>query len=398
MTSPRLLVLSPPCHQPVNRAVYRELVRRHGIAVNLVVPRRLCVGGKWRETPHEETAGSYDLTMLDIAGTHQRLQRMRGISAVVHQWKPTHILVDADPASLMVWSAVRAAKHDVQVWALTAENMRPHYLQEVVRGLTTLRPASIAGPAVTLMLRVLLHRKVDRVFTLSEDGTKAMEAVGFRGRATQIPLGFDAERFTIQPPERIAATRTRLRLTQPTVAYFGRLTPEKGVHLLLQALATIRGTPWQLLIDNFGDYETGYTAELRALIDTLGLRDRVVHFDAKHEEMPNYMNAADVVVLPSISTPKWKEQYGRVLPEAMACGKVVIGSNSGAIPDLIAGYGHVVAEGDVTALAACISQVLQSSEHDREEAGRRASSYAHARLSAAVQADIWARLLVAQAA
>jgi len=262
-------------------------------------------------------------------------------------------------------------------------------MRDVVAGLKAMRPSRVLGPAIVWALRRLVQPRMDRVFTLSSDGTRVMEAMGCR--VTQIPLGFDPALFRIQPSERVAATRARLGLTQPTIAYFGRLTREKGVHLLLDALASIRDLPWQFLIDRFSDYQTDYTREIQAKIAALGLGDRVVYFDAKHDEMPDYMNAADIVVLPSVSTPKWKEQYGRVLPEAMACGKVVVGSDSGAIPELVRGHGHTFPEGDVPALAAKLRDLLKHA--NLAELGRQGSAYAHEDLSIACQARIWARLL-----
>jgi len=387
MKTPRLLVLSPPCHQPVNRAVYRELAVRHGIAIHLVVPRRLNVGGQWRDTPTADAA-PYELTLLDIAGTHGRLQRFLGLEKLAAAWKPTHVLVDNDPATLMTRQAALACK-DAQVWALTAENLTPHYLRDFAAGLKTLKPARMAGPLLTWFLRRLVHPRVSRVFTLSRDGTRVMEAMGCQ--ATQIPLGFDPALFSIQPEVMIAATRAKLGLRDRTIAYFGRLTPEKGVHLLLQSLATMKDLPWQFLVDHFGDYATPYTQELKTLIAELGLADRVVYFDAKHDEMPGFMNAADIVVLPSLSTPKWKEQYGRVMPEAMACGKVVVGSDSGAIPELIGSFGHVFPEGDTAALARLLRDLL--ARNDLAESGRRAAAYAHETLSITRQAKIWADLL-----
>ena len=299
-------------------------------------------------------------------------------------------MVDNDPATLMTRQAALACPAS-QIWALTAENLPPRYLRDFVHGLKALKPARVIGPALTWSLRKLVHPKIHRVFTLSSEGTQVMEAMGCQ--ATQIPLGFDPALFCIQAPEKRSATRTRLGLTERTIGYFGRLTPEKGVHLLLEALATLKEMPWQFLIDHFGDYATPYTEELKSLISKLQLSERVIYFDAKHDEMPDFMNAADIVVLPSLSTPKWKEQYGRVIPEAMACGRVVIGSDSGAIPELIRGHGRVFPEGNVQALAQVLRDLLV--QPDLEAEGSKASAYAHEKLSITRQAEIWASLLKA---
>ena len=70
------------------------------------------------------------------------------------------------------------------------------------------------------------------------------------------------------------------------------------------------------------------------------------------------MNAADLVVVPSVSTGNWKEQYGRVIPEAMACGKTIIASASGAIPEILGEYGMLIEENQPDVLASTISSWL----------------------------------------
>lgn len=387
---PRLLVISPPCHQPVNRAVYHELASRHGIPVRLVVPRQLSVGGVWRDTPSGDSAAAYELVLLDLKGTHGRLQRMATFDEATLAWGPTHIFVDSDPASLMTRQVITTFPK-AKVWAMTAENLPPRYLKEFFSGLKAFKPARMLAPLMVFALRTWSHPKVDRVFTLSQDGTRVMEKLGLR--ATQIPLGFDPAMFHLQEDPRRQATRFRLGLKDSIIAYFGRLTPEKGVHLLLEALAELKDLPWQLLIDHFSDYATPYTAELKSRIARLGLEERVVYFDAKHGEMPDYMNAADVVVLPSMSTPKWREQYGRVLPEAMACGCVVVGSDSGAIPELVGTHGFIFPEGNVKALTYQLQKLLGMTEEERRAIGRRASEYARQQLSIVRQAEIWAKQL-----
>ena len=87
------------------------------------------------------------------------------------------------------------------------------------------------------------------------------------------------------------------------------------------------------------------------------------------EEMPQLLRQLDLLVLPSLTRPNWKEQFGRVLVEAMACGVPVIGSDSGEIPHVIGKGGLVVAEGDVDTLWLAI-QRLRDDVDERLVLGR----------------------------
>jgi glycosyltransferase involved in cell wall biosynthesis len=78
------------------------------------------------------------------------------------------------------------------------------------------------------------------------------------------------------------------------------------------------------------------------------------------EAVPRLMNALDVLVLPSRTTPTWKEQFGRVIIEAHACGVPVIGSDSGAIPEVIGPAGLTFPEGNIAALADSIMTLAKS--------------------------------------
>jgi glycosyltransferase involved in cell wall biosynthesis len=68
----------------------------------------------------------------------------------------------------------------------------------------------------------------------------------------------------------------------------------------------------------------------------------------------------DVLAAPSLTTPGWREQFGRMLVEAFACGVPVIGSDSGEIPYVIGDAGVVVREGDVAAWAHALAMLLES--------------------------------------
>jgi glycosyltransferase involved in cell wall biosynthesis len=73
--------------------------------------------------------------------------------------------------------------------------------------------------------------------------------------------------------------------------------------------------------------------------------------------MDGFWSSLDVLVVPSRTTRNWAEQFGRVIVEAMARDVPVVGSSSGAIPEVIGDAGLVVPEGDVEALAAALTRL-----------------------------------------
>jgi len=89
-----------------------------------------------------------------------------------------------------------------------------------------------------------------------------------------------------------------------------------------------------------------------------------------HQDLSKYLSLMDVLVLPSKTMPTWKEQFGRVLIEAMACQVSVIGSSSGAIPEVIGKAGLVFKEGNAADLRAKIEQ-LKSSPKVRKELAQK---------------------------
>jgi glycosyltransferase involved in cell wall biosynthesis len=112
------------------------------------------------------------------------------------------------------------------------------------------------------------------------------------------------------------------------------------------------------MMDSFDPASSTYHRLVNKMLVEAGISDRVVFINPSHKEIAAYINAADLVVVPSVSTPAWKEQYGRVAAEAMACGRIVIASDSGALPDLLKGYGYLFHEGDTGSLKKILEDLL----------------------------------------
>jgi glycosyltransferase involved in cell wall biosynthesis len=181
-----------------------------------------------------------------------------------------------------------------------------------------------------------------------------------------IPLGVDLDRFKPDPDAR-ARVHTELGWTAPgppVVGYLGRFVEEKGLDLLLRTLNGL-DQPWRALFVGSGPMEK----ELRAWADASGSRARIVT-GVVHDAVPDYVNAMDMLVAPSQTRPNWREQLGRMLLEAFACGVPVIASDSGEIPQVVGDAGVIVGEADAAGWANAISRMLGSSELRAEYAAK----------------------------
>jgi len=189
------------------------------------------------------------------------------------------------------------------------------------------------------------------------EGVRSLLGVkGFRRPIELITHGLDLEDYAASPNERAARSTNG---APAVIGYFGRLTEQKGVDLLLRAfrdlLAHGTGAAPELRIVGDGPLRD----DLIGLARELGIADRVSFSPTvPHGDAPRVLAAFDVLVLPARTSPTSREQFGRVLIEAMAAGCVVIGSNSGAIPEVIGDAGLVFPEGDVDALRTALARAL----------------------------------------
>ena len=195
-----------------------------------------------------------------------------------------------------------------------------------------------------------------------------------------ITLAVEENDFRPDEADRIALRR-QLKLEGPVIGFIGRLTAAKGLDVLMQALELVPA-PWTLLALGSGEYES----KLKEWAVAKGLGDRVRVMIVKHEEMPRYLRAMDMLVAPSQTTPRWKEQFGRMLIEGFATAIPVIGSTSGEIPFVIADAGLVVDESDAKGWSEAI-QTLLNSPAKCKELGQAGLERFHANYTAARVAD-----------
>ena len=170
-----------------------------------------------------------------------------------------------------------------------------------------------------------------------------------------IPWSRDPGLFSPGPDRGL---RAELGLNRFTVGYFGNLTSQKDLPTLFKAVSLLKeeGKSIQILIIGDGPEKL----RLEVLGKKLGLgRDIVWHPPVVPEEIVPFYRCLDAFALCSRTEGHSVEVFGRVLIEAMATGIPVIGSNSGAIPEVVGDGGLIFPEGDAKTLADLIKKLMR---------------------------------------
>jgi glycosyltransferase involved in cell wall biosynthesis len=216
---------------------------------------------------------------------------------------------------------------------------------------------------------------------------KSREALILEGAAPEkiriLSPGLDTEHFHPADKDFRLLKKFGCGLEDRIVLFVGNLSREKGIFDLVFA--------FRLLLDRLGEafpvklLFAGKGRDADKLVSTI----RRLHLESRtrlvgsysYEQMPSIHNLADVFVLASIPTPTWQEQFGYVLAESMACGKAVVSTTSGSIPEVVADAGLLVPPNDFVSLASAIERLL-TDDTQRAELGRRGRSQATARFDA----------------
>jgi len=197
------------------------------------------------------------------------------------------------------------------------------------------------------------YEKAHFAFLMNKDVIRVLRRKGYVREFAVLPLGVDTDIFRNKD---VSSLKKRLGIRDFVVGFIGKIGRQKGILHLIEAISQIQ-EKIQLLIIGNGDLRD----EANRLITSLGLKDRAIIIDAvAHRQVPDYLNCMDLFVLPSITLTHLKEQFGRVVIEAMACEIPVIGSDSGEIPTTIGKAGLIFKEGDVKDLKEKIEGLMRN--------------------------------------
>lgn len=339
---------------------YREFSRQ-GVKVNVIVPKKIKLDSVYADKgflmgANKDIEPSYNLIPIDLVNVYRYSLGfcIFQLFKAIKKTNPDIIYVLEEYTSFHTTQAIFCRnilyKRKVPILTYTFQNIQ--FKPSLVR--FSFKDLKGAIKKIIYPLIFKYNRKyVDGVIGVSTEAINNAKDFKRNVPTKRIFWGVDFSSF--YPKER---NRCRRKVSIPEdiklVGYFGRIIEEKGLDKLSEAISKLE-KHYLMLIGN-GNYEQ----RLKRIIDSLGIKDKVYFYNTiNNNKLVDYYNCLDVFVLPSQVTSSWKEQYGRVLVEAMACNIAVIGSSSGAIPEILNGYPkHLIfREGNVSDLVDKIKKI-----------------------------------------
>ncbi len=346
--SRKLRVLSVS-HTAVSRAAgrlrYLPIAADPAIELALVVPARWYQFGRWMEADRSVDPDLHVAALpilLPRAGPASwYLHIYPGLGRVARALRPEVIHLWEEP-----WSR----------WRCRARCSPPGTARRWCWRWTRTSSSGCRRPFEAIRRHVL--RRTDLLLCRSAQAEAVARAAGYRGPAR--PIGYGVDR-TVFRPGAPPSPMPPLRL-----GYAGRIVEEKGLDDVLDAMGQSRA-PVELAILGAGPHEAALRRRAAELAGRVTFRPW-----GEPEEVAAFLRGLHALVLPTRTTSSVKEQFGRVIIEAQACGVPVIGSSSGAIPEVIGAGGWVVPERDPAALATLLERLAAAPDEVRArgEAGR----------------------------
>ncbi len=313
---------------------------RHGYDVHLACPP------VWREAGarvYVERTASVPVHVMPVRGSDAPnlfWYHTRELTELIRRLRPDIVDLHEEPFSLAAAGALiamGAASSAARVCFYTAQNLPKQY------------------PPPFSMIERAVFRRAGAAYPCSTEAGERLRLRGFGKHLHVLPLG-------VTMPNHHPRARGPIR-----VGFVGRLEPYKGPLIAVHAFAdAARDRNATMEILGVGPQEP----LLRDTVKQLGIASRVT-FRGGVSQSDALRRIADlsVLIVPSLTTNRWKEQFGRVAVQAMAAGTVVLAFDSGALAEVVGPAGVLVAEGDLRGLSNAL-RILLDDHPRRVQLGR----------------------------
>lgn len=367
----RILVIDPNGARASERAKAQALAEQ-GLSVSLLAPARARENYAWQRAPLS-WQGRFRLVQGQLRGKPpNRCLFTSGLAQALRP-APQAVLCLGDENFWLTAQALAAQRLLAPGALFVCHSWRnldfgPQWHPQ---------PSRLLYEADTWLERRVFAR-ASALVARNRQAARILRRRGFKGPVVYIPWAVDTGLF--RPPQAPVGERPY------TIGFVGRFSPDKGLDTLLVASRALE-VPHVLRLVGNGPLEGWLHAQPRQA----GMGRLEIVPAVAQEALPAIYAGLDVLVLPSRPWGFDLEQFGRVLAEAMACGVAVVGSDAGAIPEVIGPAGLVFPQGDAAALAQALMALARTAQ--RRPLAQAGLARARARFSWPAWAQATASLL-----
>ncbi len=212
-------------------------------------------------------------------------------------------------------------------------------------------------------IQSFIFKKSYAILCMGREQEDTLRKKGFQGLCIPFPLWFDSTKFQVSHPKHDNdSTNRKIHL-----GFVGNLSKDKGI-LDFLGCCEAYSEQWKqscaIQVVGAGDL----CSEVKAYEQKLARAGWTFQYlgPLAKKDMPKFFQGLDILVVPSRTTAFWKEQFGRVIAEAEACGVLVLGSDSGEIPKIINAANRIFKEGDYEDMAFVINYWLDHMQSPME--------------------------------
>ena len=325
-----LLVISHSFLKRINTEIYLVLKNKYNFKVKLICPQFHTDLKKKIYPDFEKKEVDIDISFKKTIFNHLRFKIYKDLLSNIKKENISHVFLDMDIISLQsVILIFFSYFFNYKICYFSNENNiinETHFLKKQIK----IFFYNLIGKT--------FKSKIFKIFCYTHQIKNNLDYCGLKNKTMILPLGFDDKLFN--------KNYRSENKSKFIISYFGKIESKKGVHTLLKALNLLNFDDWIFSLDLFEVNNLGYFRSIKSDLIKLKQKNKLKLIKCNHNNINQFMKLSDLTIVPS----EWNEQYGRVIQESAACGSVVIGSNIGAIPEILINTDFVFMPNDILSL------------------------------------------------
>lgn len=310
-----LLSISHSFVKKINLKLYSILNKFDKTNVHIIIPNYHKEDGKTFRPDFNIQDIELNIYLKNTIFNHLRFKFYQNLLPEIKKNSITHVILDQDLISLQsIILLIYSYVNNVKIFYFSNENSiidEKNLLKKNVKKL------------LYKLIYFLFNKKINKIFCYSNQIKTNLDDCGLTKITQVIPLGYDDSIFY--------KTNSKINNSKFVISYFGRVSRQKGIKTLIKSLTQLNIENWEFQIDLFHIESLSFFSEIKSDLKYLQNLKKLKIIKPTHLDIAKYMQRTNLTIVPS----EWNEQYGRVIQESAACGSIVLGSNIGAIPEII---------------------------------------------------------------